>query len=71
MRYTGIPRYIRQEMIRKRKREEDFNVRKLNKPYPAYTIGEEVVDFVFAEPKDLIGGHRLLAWFQSIAKLKN
>ncbi len=47
MRYTGIPRYIRQEMIRKRKREEDFNVRKLNKPYPAYTIGEEVVDFHF------------------------
>lgn len=47
MRYTGIPRHIRKEIIRKKKLQEDFQVRKLNKPFPAYTSGDEVVDYIF------------------------
>lgn len=48
MRYTGIPRHVRKEMVRKKKRNDDFQVRKLNKPYPAYTSGDEVVDYQFS-----------------------
>jgi len=35
-------------MVRKKKRNDDFQVRKLNKPYPAYTSGDEVVDYQFS-----------------------
>ena len=48
MRYTGIPRHVRKEMVRKKKKNDDFQVRKLNKTYPAYTSGDEVVDYQFS-----------------------
>lgn len=49
MRYTGIPRHIRKQLIADKKQNEAIQVRKLNKPFPAMTSGDEVTDFVYAK----------------------
>lgn len=51
MRYTGIPRHIRKQLIADKKQNEAIQVRKLNKPFPAMTSGDEVKDFVYAKTK--------------------
>lgn len=47
MRYTGIPRHIRKQLIADKKQNEAIQVRKLNKPFPAMTSGDEVTDFKY------------------------